>query len=85
MNYNPDYRQVIVDNWSRSSDDSYAKMDWGWEPQFSLKQICGHVASPVGRLPCINIVCFMAVPTGYFSFLLSKRKVEIKKQLIIEQ
>jgi nucleoside-diphosphate-sugar epimerase len=40
MNYNPDYRQLIADSWPRSIDDSAARCDWGWQPQFSLKKIC---------------------------------------------
>jgi nucleoside-diphosphate-sugar epimerase len=40
MNYHPDHRQAIANSWPRSIDDSAASRDWGWEPQFGLKQIC---------------------------------------------
>jgi nucleoside-diphosphate-sugar epimerase len=40
MNYAPDHRQAIADSWPRSIDDSAARRDWGWEPQFNLKNIC---------------------------------------------
>ena len=36
MSYNPDFRQVIADSWPRSIDDSVAKNDWGWKPEYDL-------------------------------------------------
>jgi nucleoside-diphosphate-sugar epimerase len=37
ISYNPDFRQSIAESWPRSIDDSKAKEDWGWEPQFDLE------------------------------------------------
>lgn len=34
--YRPDFRQRIADSWPMSLDDSLARKDWGWEPQFYL-------------------------------------------------
>lgn len=34
--YKPDERQHIADSWPRSIDDSVARHDWGWQPQFDL-------------------------------------------------
>lgn len=36
VTYNPDFRQEIADSWPSSIDDSSAKNDWNWKPQFDL-------------------------------------------------
>jgi len=34
--FEPDRRQQIADSWPRSLDDSAARGEWGWQPQFDL-------------------------------------------------
>jgi nucleoside-diphosphate-sugar epimerase len=39
LNFKPDYRQQIADSWPKSIDDSHAREDWGWKPEFDLKKM----------------------------------------------
>ncbi len=39
ITYKPDFRQVIADSWPASIDDSRARKDWGWNPQFDLNKM----------------------------------------------
>ncbi len=39
IDYQPDFRQAIADSWTKSIDDSQAREDWGWQPQFTLKSM----------------------------------------------
>jgi nucleoside-diphosphate-sugar epimerase len=36
VEYEPDFRQEIADSWPRTIDDSSAREEWGWEPEFDL-------------------------------------------------
>jgi nucleoside-diphosphate-sugar epimerase len=39
MKYDPDYRQPIAESWPQSIDDTVARNDWGWKPNFDLKSM----------------------------------------------
>jgi len=34
--YEPDFRQTIADSWPMSLDDSAAREEWGWRPDYDL-------------------------------------------------
>lgn len=36
VEYRPDYRQAIADTWPKSVNDSAARAEWGWEPDWDL-------------------------------------------------
>lgn len=40
IEYKPDFRQKIAESWTESIDDNYARVDWGWKPEFDLEKMC---------------------------------------------
>lgn len=41
--YNPDFRQAIADSWPDSIDDSFARKDWGWSPDYDLNAMTSDI------------------------------------------
>ena len=39
MTYNPDFRQQIADSWPDSIDDSLARKDLGWKPDYDVESM----------------------------------------------
>lgn len=37
ISYAPDFRQKIADSWPSKIDDSEARKDWGWQPEYDLE------------------------------------------------
>lgn len=48
ISYKPDFRQAIADSWPASIDDSAARHDWNWRPEYDLdamtKDMLHHLA-----------------------------------------
>jgi len=45
IRYEPDFRQQIADSWPASIDDSPARDDWGWRPEFDLDRTTSEMLS----------------------------------------
>lgn len=39
VDYEPDFRQLIAENWPTSIDDSEAKTDWNWKAEYNLESM----------------------------------------------
>ncbi|MBU3025087.1 NAD-dependent epimerase/dehydratase family protein [Zobellia galactanivorans] len=49
IDYKPDFRQDIAASWPYSLDDSKAREDWKWRPQFQLKDIVAEMISELSK------------------------------------
>jgi len=41
ISYRPDFRQAIADSWPHSVDDTFARVDWGFEQTYDLEKMTG--------------------------------------------
>lgn len=48
ISYNPDSRQRIADSWSQTIDDSAARSDWGWEPDYDMSSMVQDMVKMIG-------------------------------------
>ena len=39
IDYNPDFRQAIADSWPQVIEDSDARNDWKWNPQYNMEEM----------------------------------------------
>ena len=58
VEYAPDFRQAIADSWPRDIDDSAAREEWSWTPQFTLQTMV------VDMLSRLRIRLGIAEPAG---------------------
>jgi len=53
VEYKPDFRQAIADSWPRSLDDSVAREEWDWSPEWTfeamVKDMLIKIARKLGR------------------------------------
>jgi nucleoside-diphosphate-sugar epimerase len=49
IEYRPDYRQSIAASWPRSIDDSAARAEWGWRPEYDLQAMTSDMIERLRR------------------------------------
>ena len=47
--YEPDYRQQIASTWPDSIDDTEARADWNWKPDYDLKKMTADILENLPR------------------------------------
>jgi len=47
--YKPDFRQKIADSWPKSIDDSFARKEWGWKPDYDLAAMTKNMLQALSR------------------------------------
>src|SRR5690606_29015476 len=50
VTYEPDYRQAIAASWPKSIDDTQARRDWGWRPDFDLARMVQEILEKLPSL-----------------------------------
>uniref|UniRef100_A0A7C4GEW3 NAD-dependent epimerase/dehydratase family protein n=1 Tax=candidate division WOR-3 bacterium TaxID=2052148 RepID=A0A7C4GEW3_UNCW3 len=49
VTYEPDFRQAIADSWPTSMDDTPAREEWGWKPQYGLDAMVKDMLEVLGE------------------------------------
>lgn len=49
VEYKPDYRQAIADSWPKAVDDSAARSEWGWKPNYDLDSMTQDMLKVIGE------------------------------------
>jgi nucleoside-diphosphate-sugar epimerase len=49
IEYKPDFRQKIADSWPRSLDDSLARREWGWKPDWTFEAMVKDMLERLSR------------------------------------
>ena len=47
--FKPDFRQAIADTWPKSIDDSAAREEWGWKPNYNLSTMTKDMLDKLGK------------------------------------
>jgi nucleoside-diphosphate-sugar epimerase len=49
ITYKPDFRQPIADSWPNSINDTAAREEWGWKPQYDLNAMTEDMLRVIGE------------------------------------
>lgn len=47
--YEPDFRQAIADSWPKSIDDSLARQEWNWQPEYDLSKMTEDMLTEISK------------------------------------
>ncbi len=47
IEYEPDFRQEIAASWTESIDDSAARSEWNWQPEYDLRKMVGDMIEQI--------------------------------------
>jgi nucleoside-diphosphate-sugar epimerase len=50
IDYKPDFRQAIADSWPDSINDTEARNDWNWQPQYDLKAMVEDILTNLPKI-----------------------------------
>ncbi len=50
ISYRPDYRQQIAESWPESIDDTAARQDWNWQPDYNLDQMTQNMLENLSKM-----------------------------------
>ena len=51
-----DWRQKILDSWPRALDDSAARAEWGWRPQYDLEAMTRDLVPKVREMVALGLL-----------------------------
>ncbi|CAE8742021.1 unnamed protein product [Polarella glacialis] len=54
MSYDVDFRQKIAESWPRTIDDSTARADWGWKPDYDIDEMTDSMLNRLGARDSIR-------------------------------
>lgn len=49
ISYEPDFRQAIADSWPSSLDDTAAREEWGWKPDYGISEMTKDMLEKLGK------------------------------------
>lgn len=49
IEYEPDYRQKIADSWPRSIDDTAAREEWNWKPEYNIETMSADMIEKLSK------------------------------------
>jgi nucleoside-diphosphate-sugar epimerase len=55
IDYKPDFRQQIAESWPASIDDTAARQDWNWKPNFDITAMTVDMIDKLSKKIDVNL------------------------------